>query len=100
MVANAVVVEEALTKVESALAESGKEHQPYVLVFISNRPLARAKDDSPLALELERAKLTNAVVIVRENCVDYVGPSFAPRFMGYLDEPWEGMASESGNRYS
>jgi len=99
MVANAVDVEEAVTKVESALAESGKENQPYALVFISNRPLARVKD-SPLALDLERAKLTNAVVIVRENCVDYVGPSFAPRFMGYLDEPWEGMASEGGNRYS
>ena len=95
-VANAVDVEEALTKVESALAKSGKENQPYALVFISNRPFKSA-GDSPLALELEsRAKLTNAVVIVRDNCIDYVGPSFAPRFLGYL-EPWEGVESERDN---
>ena len=87
-------VKGALSKVESALAESGKENQPFAVVFISNRPFARVKD-SPLALELERANLTNVVVIVRENCVDYFGPSFAPRFMGYL-EPYEGMPSEGG----
>ena len=94
MVANAVDVKVALNKVESALTESGKENERYALVFTSNRPFKSAAD-SPLALELERANLTNAVVIVRENCIDYVGPSFAPRFMGYL-EPLEGVASEGG----
>lgn len=99
IVATAVDVEEALQKVESALAESGKENQRHALVFSSNRPLKSATDysatDYPFTLELERANLTNAVVIVRENCVDYFGPSLAPRFMGYL-EPGEGVASEGG----
>ena len=88
---SAVDVEEALKKVKNALTESGKENQRYALVFISNRPLKSATD-SPLAIELERAKLTNAVVVVRDNCVDYVGPSFAPRFL----RPWEG---EGGSEY-
>ena len=94
IVATAVDVEEALQKVGSALAESGKENQRHALVFSSNRPLKSATD-YPLTLELERANLTNAVVIVRENCVDYFGPSLAPRFMGYM-EPGEGLASEGG----
>ena len=94
---NAADVKTALNKIESALGESGKENQPFALVFISNRPFKSATDN-PLTLELERANLTNAVVIVRENCIHFVGPSFAPRFMGYL-EPWEGAASEDGDDY-
>ena len=92
MVANVVDIEGALQKVASALAESGNEKQAHALVFISNRPFRRIARAYPWTLELEKANLTNAVVIVRENCVDYFGPSLAPRFMGYL-EPWEGVAS-------
>lgn len=88
---NAADVKVALKKVERALAESGRADQPFALVFISNRQFARVKD-SGWGYELERANLTNAVVIVRENCVDYFGPSLAPRFMGYL-ESWEEVTS-------
>lgn len=93
-VVSALDVEAALEKAEHALHESGEEKRRYALIFITNRLFKSAKG-YPMASELERANLTNSVVIGRENCIDYFGPSLARRFMGYSD-PWEG---EGGNEY-
>ena len=77
-------VQAALEKVGSVLAEAGEGTPPYAVVFTSNRVFKREMKNS-LATELGRANLHKAVVVVRENCVEYFGPSLAPRFLGFFD---------------
>ena len=81
-VVNTKDVQAALKKVRSAFARAGEETPLFAIVFVSNRVFKNATSKS-LATDLERANLNSAIVIVRENCVDYYVPSLAPRFMGY-----------------
>lgn len=56
---------------------------PVVLVFISNRVVdGSVMDELPAALRTG-GSLSHAIIVARENCVDYFGPSLARRFMGY-----------------
>ena len=69
-----------------ALAEEGgKKTSQHVLVFVSNRAFKNMDANTSFAMELEHAELSNTVVVLRDNCIDYFGPSLARRFMGYVE---------------
>ena len=84
---NAQDVQVALNKIRSALPEVGENIPVNVVVFISNRAFKGGETTSSLAKELDNANLKKTVVIVRDNCLEYFGPSLARRFMGYFELP-------------
>ena len=78
---NVTMINEAMTKV---LGAGGGNTSPVVLVFISNRlysdkDKASTTDDLSAALQVG-GSLSHAIIVVRQNCVEYFGPSLARRF--------------------
>lgn len=84
----------AVAKVEKACS---RDMRPLVLVYTSNRSLSSEVNILSQGMLLEALQaggpLSHAIVIVRQNCMDYFGPSLAMRFMGYI-EPWDVSRSE------
>ena len=77
-------INEAMAKVQGT---GGSDTSPAVLVFISNRDVeGPILDELPAALHMG-GSLSHAIIVVRQNCVDYFGPSLARRFMGYGEPP-------------
>ena len=76
----------AVAKVEEVCS---RDMRPFVLVFISNRSVSSEVNilsQGMLAEALQAGGLlSRAIVIVRQNCIDYFGPILAMRFMGYIE---------------
>lgn len=76
----------AMAKVREA---GGGDMPPAVLIFISNRPFSdkfKRSDTNELPAALEMGgSLSDAIIVVWQNCVEYFGPSLARRFMGYVE---------------
>jgi len=79
-------IDTAVTKVQDVY--SG-DMPPFVLVFMSNRLFsseASTKNQGKLSEALQvGGSWSRAIVVVRENCIDYFGASLARRFMGYME---------------
>lgn len=83
----ATEIQEAVSK-----AASLANGIPFAMAFISNRPFMTKSNSNSIIIpndslpaELaEAGTFSNAIIVVKQNCIDYVGPSLWPRFVGYM----------------
>lgn len=75
-----------LTTAMAKTQGAGGGDEELVLVFISNRVVDGSVVEQLAAALGVGGSLSHAIIVARDNCIDYFGPSLARRFMGY-EEP-------------